>query len=380
MTSSTVVPDAETDRDGGVLAPHPMEKVPAGEAAAIARITQVSLDLLNPWTRPVGRQQHAKSHGLVRGELVVKADVPGDLRHGLFRDPEAKYPAVVRFSNGRYADDNDEGAHGMAIKLLGIQGSKLLPRERDETTHDFILMDSPAFFIRDAAEYAEFLEINRAVVFRFAQGPVWFRRAPARLREVAMFLRFKRWNRDVAGRLKGVRKPAPGSPLAIAYHSCTPYALGEHAIRFRAVPAPENGPETPPAGKRSENFLREAMAAHLKDGPARFSFQVQTNPDRQLVEDPTVAWSEEKFPFKTVATLEIPSQEFDTAKVRELDESLSFTPWHALKDHRPLGGINRARRATYEALSARRHSLNAVPMAEPTEAAVDAAWSEGGGT
>ncbi len=378
MSPSAVAPDTGAKPEGGPLAPHPAETVPAGEAAAIARITQVSLDLLSSSTRPVARQQHAKSHGLVRGELVVEAGVPSDLRHGLFREP-ATYPAVVRFSNGQHTDDADPGAHGMAIKLLGVRGPKLLPRERDETTHDFVLMDSPAFFIRDAAEYAEFSELTRMVVLRFLRGPVWLRRAPDPLRKLAMFLRFSRWNRAVARRLKGVRRPAPGSPLAITYHSCTPYALGPHATRFRAVPDAGNGPAAPPAGKRSENFLREAMSAHLENREALFSFEVQrqTVPERQPVEDPTVAWGEEESPFERVATLRIPSQRFDTPAVRVLDESLSFTPWHALEAHRPLGGINRARRVTYEALSARRHALNAVAMVEPTVAVVEAAWNEG---
>ena len=52
----------------------------------------------------------------------------------------------------------------------------------------------------------------------------------------------------------------------------------------------------------------------------------------------------------TVATLRIPSQ-----RVKPLNESASecerasFNPWHALAEHRPMGGINRLRRAVYEA-------------------------------
>ncbi len=377
MTSSAVAPGDEADREGGVLRPHAAETVPGGEAAAIAAITEVSLDLLDPWGRSVRRGQHGKSHGLVRAEFTVKADLPAELRHGIFAEPRTEpYPALVRFSNGAHDDDRQKGVHGMAIKLLEVPGAKLLPRERDEKTHDFILMDAPTFFIRDAAEYASFSRLTRAV-FRGARWvPARFR--PGFQKKVVLPLNLLAWRPRVAFRISGVRQRPPGSPLAVTYHSCTPYALGpKHAIRFRAVPAGQNGSAPRPAGKRSENFLREAMAAHLKDGRARFCFQVQTNPDRQLVEDPTVAWSEKEFPFQTVATLEIPAQEFDTAKVRDLDESLSFTPWHAIEAHRPLGGINRARRATYEALSARRHALNAVPMVEPTGDVIDAAWNKG---
>ena len=41
-----------------------------------------------------------------------------------------------------------------------------------------------------------------------------------------------------------------------------------------------------------------------------------------------------------VVTLQIPKQNFDSLMRRELDEELSFTPWHALPEHRPIGEIN----------------------------------------
>jgi hypothetical protein len=47
------------------------------------------------------------------------------------------------------------------------------------------------------------------------------------------------------------------------------------------------------------------------------------------------------------------------------DVNLSFTPWHALPEHEPLGGINRVRRAVHESLSDFRHALNLVPREEP---------------
>jgi hypothetical protein len=31
---------------------------------------------------------------------------------------------------------------------------------------------------------------------------------------------------------------------------------------------------------------------------------------------------------------------------------MSFNPWHALPDHRPLGGFNRTRRDIYQAMAA----------------------------
>ena len=83
------------------------------------------------------------------------------------------------------------------------------------------------------------------------------------------------------------------------------------------------------------------------------------------IEDPTINWDEALSPWRRVATVTIAAQEFDTPERHEFAEHLSFTPWHCLPEHRPLGGINRARRLVYEALSHQRHERNGVPRREP---------------
>ena len=39
--------------------------------------------------------------------------------------------------------------------------------------------------------------------------------------------------------------------------------------------------------------------------------------------------------------------------------------WHAIPEHRPLGGINRARKLVYRAISEFRHQMNHAPRVEP---------------
>ena len=55
-----------------------------------------------------------------------------------------------------------------------------------------------------------------------------------------------------------------------------------------------------------------------------------------------------------MATIKIFQQEFDTEEVKQQDESLSFSPWHCLPEHQPLGGVNRARNKIYNQLSEKR--------------------------
>lgn len=65
------------------------------------------------------------------------------------------------------------------------------------------------------------------------------------------------------------------------------------------------------------------------------------------VEDATVQWPEGDSPYRTAALLLIPRQEINTEEQKAICKQLSFNVWHALADHRPLGGINRLRREVY---------------------------------
>jgi hypothetical protein len=98
-----------------------------------------------------------------------------------------------------------------------------------------------------------------------------------------------------------------------------------------------------------------------------FAVQFQIDPNKMPIEDPGITWDETLSPFRRVATLTIPAQTFDTPERREFGDNLSFNPWRCLPEHRPLGGISRARRQVYEALSKFRHETNQAPRVEPTD-------------
>jgi hypothetical protein len=83
------------------------------------------------------------------------------------------------------------------------------------------------------------------------------------------------------------------------------------------------------------------------------------------IEDPTVEWPESISPFQTVASLTLPRQDIGAAAWKSACQRLSFNVWHALADHRPLGGINRVRREVYQVSSAWRHTLAGVESREP---------------
>jgi hypothetical protein len=339
-------PGASSNTDAG------LESVPAGEAEQIQEIVSIHLSVTDKAAAPaVPRGQHMKGHGCVRAEFTVLPDLPEALRHGVFASPR-RFNAYIRFSNGKGQDDRQPDAHGMAIKLVGVPGEKVLEDEKDATTQDFVLFDHPIFFIRNVADYVPFMrDFRRLVSSGLTPGKIFA--------GLKLFL-----SQDYKWRLlRMTGSKRPDSPLRISYWSTTPYALGRSAVKYMAAPDLAGAP--PALAVDSADKLRLAMAAHLKSHEARFDFsvQVQSDPVAMPVEDPTVAWTA---PWQKVATIRIPPQSFDSPEQMAFCENLSFTPWHTLPEHRPLGGVNRARRQIYTAISRQRHELNGVARKEPT--------------
>lgn len=54
------------------------------------------------------------------------------------------------------------------------------------------------------------------------------------------------------------------------------------------------------------------------------------------------------------------------AKSAEIDDGMSFSPWHGLAAYRPIGGIIRARKPAYQAGVEFRARHNGRPVREPS--------------
>jgi hypothetical protein len=301
--------------------------------------------------RPAWRDAHAKAHGCVKADFSVKADIPAELRRGVFAAPRS-FTAWIRFSNGhgKPQDDRTRDGRGMAIKLTGVDGPKLLAEEAEAKTQDFVMINSPAFFIRNAGDYVSFTRASKYHV------------------PFAFFL--THWHELRAAR--AIVEETVDEVFEERYFSMTPYLLGRRYIKFSARPvdcgtgaALVPPVALPPAGP---DYLRDRMIAWMNSRDACFIFAVQpqTDPATMPVEDPTIVWDEIKAPFIDVATIRIPTQRFDSEAQQTFCENLSYTPWHALAEHRPVGGINRIRKVVYEGISVLRHRLNKTPRVEPT--------------
>jgi hypothetical protein len=291
---------------------------PTEEDAAIRDLVVFQRRLIDP-AHPC-RGQHANGHGTVRAEFTVRADLPAELRVGVFREPKT-FAAWVRFSNGFSPDDRRPDVHGAAIKLLDLPGGE----------QDFLLADHPVFFATDVRRTVDVFK-KHVELLAAGLSPADHDRQLAAAFPVEAVL------------LGQFVRPPDRSPLETQYWSVTPFALGDAAVKYLLRPRTENrSPGGPPPD--SPDFLRAAMSDHLRTAPAMFDFLVQPRCETDPIEDPTVEWQGAAI---AAAQLTILPQDFDTPDRAALEDSLAFSPWHALPEHRPLGGINRGRKPVYE--------------------------------
>ncbi|BDA77308.1 hypothetical protein LPTSP3_g02380 [Leptospira kobayashii] len=298
----------------------------------------------------VKRDAHPKHHGCVAASFTVNKDIDPSLKLGVFQ-PGKNYSALLRFSNGaqKPKTDKEGDIRGIGIKLFDVPGKKLLADESTATTHDFLLINHPVLPIGAPDEYLALFEAafaGKPASYVFGWNPFG-------------------WKLGALSKVRAIRGKKISSPLEIRYWSTTPYALGENrAVKYSVKPCKDTVSEIP--SDAGENYLRDTLKKQLKESSSCFSFlvQLQKDPKSMPVEDPAVEWDEDESPFIKLAEIQIPKQEFDFKEMDTLCENASFTPWHALPEHRPLGGINRVRKPVYIGISKYRHERNKTPRKE----------------
>ncbi len=164
------------------------------------------------------RAGNTKTHGLVRGELVIHEGLPEKLRKGLFATP-ATYPCWVRFSGpGPHIepDMNDVGFASISLKVMGVPGEKLWDDEKH--TQDFTAVCTPTFVTPNVKANARLQYWSRRHL------PVFHFFDPRQLHLID-FIMQGLWNETMT------------NPLGHTYYSCVPYLMGSgagDAIQFLA--------------------------------------------------------------------------------------------------------------------------------------------------
>ncbi len=342
------------------------EVIPPDEDEDIREVVRSITTLLQRTHHKTGRYQsdvHVKTVGYAVAEFRVLPNLPTELAQGLFGN-DRTYPAVVRFSNSAPQEQADwlPDGRGLAIKLLGVHGDRLPGDEAAAPTQDFIMVNHPVFFARNVKDMRRLEQVlvdaddNPFAVLQGAlTGGSW---NPLE------------WHWKEA--LTAVRAVShlPTHPASHTYFSMSPYRFGNHVAKYRVQPAGDRPVEWVDLVKKlggDANGLRLMLEESLRSEQILFEFQVQlrTSEETMPVEDATVEWPESQSPYRTVGLLLLPRQDISDLQSSDRFRNLSFTVWHALAAHRPLGGINRVRREAYRVSSVWRHQATGGDVREP---------------
>lgn len=277
---------------------------------------------------PRRRFNQARATACVHAEFTVLDRLPGEHRIGLFARPET-YRAWIRFANASSATDRERDIRGMSVRIFDVGGRNLTPFA---DMQDFVLNSHPVMMAADTRGFMELLQANEAGGIRRA---LYFLSHPAALR------------------IGFAARTNPSCHLDLAYWSATPYLFGPgRAVKY--IITPGSSRRSPRPQMLTDTYLRDAMRARLAESEAIFDFNVQfqTDASRMPIEDASVEWKEAESPYIPVARIRIPPQPIGDADQELRCEEIAFNPWHCLADHRPLGGMNRARREIYQAMAA----------------------------
>lgn len=295
------------------------------------------------------RSVHAKSHALLQAEMEVADGLPPVLAQGLFAKP-GRHPMVMRFSTipGDLLDDSVSTPRGVALKVLDVEGPRLHGAE-GATSQDFIMVNGPAFGAPTPKAFLANLKMLAATTDK-AQGA----------------------KKAISGVLQGINaavKGVTGEPdttlatlggqaethiLGDTFWTQTPFRFGDYVAKIRLTPVSEELKalkDKPLKINGAPDALRQACMDFFRDTGGLWELQVQLRTDEKKmpVEDASKAWPDDLSPYITVARVKaVPQTAWSEARSKAVDDGLSFSPWHGLLAHQPLGGVNRARKPAYE--------------------------------
>jgi hypothetical protein len=281
------------------------------------------------------RGQHAKGVlSVANARFEVRSDLPPELQFGPFK-PGADWRTLIRFSNApsSVAGDNESARRGIAMRFTDDQGHS---QDLLMTTGSaaFLAKDGPAAVAAAKAEIkgaAGLADLAKAV------GPI-----------------------DAAKLIHAARTTdsKDESLAASTFFSRVPYQLGDYAVKFRLVPLEKDGAIK---GAKGEGQLGSDAQARLKKGDITYVLEAQFNRNPKDMGDARIDWDS---PYVAMGKITIPQQDLSSEQAQKnnkgMDE-LSFKPWNRWDDRddramKPLGDVNEARKAIYEASSENRGS------------------------
>jgi hypothetical protein len=315
------------------------------------------------------RGVHAKSHGLLAGELTVLDGLPAELAQGLFAT-RASYPVVMRLSTipGDVLDDAISTPRGMALKVVGVPGERVAGSEA-QVTQDFLFANGPVFAAPGPKKFLGSLKLLAATTDR----------APGLKKILSSVMRGAERALESVGGQSSTLLTLGGypeiNPLGDTYYSQAPILFGNYMAKICMVPISASLRaliKAPVDLEGKPDGLREAVSEFFRTQSAEWELRAQlcTDIDTMPIEDVSKPWPENDSPYRAVARVALgPQPSWNEARKASIDEGMAFNPWHALAAHRPLGAVMRVRKQAYAVTSRLRAERNGRLFAEPRSAA-----------
>jgi hypothetical protein len=312
------------------------------------------------------RSVHAKSHALLEGQLTVLPNLPPELAQGIFEVP-GTFPVLMRLSSspGDLLPDSVSTPRGLAIKVIGVHGVRL-PGSETDTTQDFLMINGPAFAAPNAKKFLGSLKLLASTTDK----------APALKSALSVALRGAEQLLESVGGHSGTLRALGGEPathpLGETYFTQVPMRFGQYIAKLSLAPASPALSSLKGLGlpiTDSPHALREALLEFFKGEAGSWELRAQLCRDlkKMPVEDASVVWPDGLSPYLPIGRVLVPRQlAWSEARASVLDDGSSFSPWHGIEAHRPLGSVMRARKAAYEASVKFRAGRSGRPITEPT--------------
>jgi hypothetical protein len=265
---------------------------------------------------------------------------------------------------GDILDDNVSTPRGLAVKVIGVHGERLEGSEGD-VTQDFVLVTGAAFGAPTAKKFLGSLKLLAATTDK----------APGLKSAVAAVFRGTERALEAVGGQSSTLKAMGGYPethiLGETFYSQAPILFGPYVAKIAVMPV---SPGLRALTDRPLNFsgkpnaLRDAVVDYFVENSGEWEVRVQLCTDLQQmpIENAAVPWPENVSPYLSVARITAPPQAaWSVARATAIDDNMSFSPWHGIAAHRPIGSIMRVRKLAYQMSAKFRADHNGVFAREP---------------
>lgn len=304
---------------------------------------------------PARRPVFLRTHGIMRGEITFREDMPEELRHGIFAQAGAVHPVYVRYSSD-LSDGRPDwmSTIGIGIKIFHVPGEKVVGDDGAGTA-DLLLQNVPFFFVNDAREMCGFTKASLE-----GWGDEWIQEHSPKTAQL----------------LDEMAKPIR-SVFETQLWSVVPFRLGDNSwCKYVLKPGMSTFPGDPDI--HDPNFLGKDLKGRLAQGPATLDIYIQRRPDaarlgEAYVEEhypldrATVVWDEKEAPPVRVATIHLPQQDVSQEEQAIYGDWLAFNIGRVPEANAPVGSIAEARMHVYQVSANYRRETNSQPVQEPAE-------------